>query len=94
VEDDSIDGIFEAVTKCAKISKYGGGIGLHVSGVRSKGAPIRGTNGQSDGLVPMLRVVNAVATYVNQVRGAGRGAGGARAAGRSRRRSRGPACTA
>lgn len=66
VEDDSIDGIFEAITKCARISKYGGGIGLHVSGVRSKGTVIKGTNGHSDGLVPMLRVVNSVATYVNQ----------------------------
>lgn len=66
IEDDSIDGIFEAAAKCARISKYGGGIGLHVSGVRSKGAPIRGTNGRSDGLVPMLRVFNAVASYVNQ----------------------------
>lgn len=68
IEDDSIDGIFDAVAKCAKISKYGGGIGLHVSGVRGKGAPIKGTNGKSDGLVPMLRVLNAVAGYVNQVR--------------------------
>ena len=66
MEDDSLEGIFEAITKCAKISKFGGGIGLHVSGVRSKGAPIKGTNGRSDGLVPMLRVVNAVASYVNQ----------------------------
>jgi ribonucleoside-diphosphate reductase alpha subunit len=66
VEDDSIDGIFDAITKCARISKYGGGIGLHVSGVRAKGARIRGTNGESDGLVPMLRVVNGVAAYVNQ----------------------------
>lgn len=66
VEDDSIEGIFDAITKCAKISKFGGGIGLHVSGVRSKGAAIRGTNGQSDGLVPMLRVVNSVASWVNQ----------------------------
>ena len=66
VEDDSIDGIFDALTKCARISKYGGGIGLHVSGVRSKGSHIRGTNGESDGLVPMLRVANAVASYVNQ----------------------------
>lgn len=68
VEEDSIDGIFDSLTKCARISKYGGGIGLHVSGVRGKGAPIRGTNGESDGLVPMLRVANAVASYVNQVR--------------------------
>lgn len=67
VEEDSIDGIFDALTKCARISKYGGGIGLHVSGVRGKGAPIKGTNGESDGLVPMLRVANAVASYVNQV---------------------------
>lgn len=66
VEDDSLEGIFDAVTKCAKISKFGGGIGLHVSGVRSKGAAINGTNGTSDGLVPMLRVVNAVGSYVNQ----------------------------
>lgn len=66
VEEDSIDGIFGAVTKCARISKHSGGIGLHVSGVRGKGAHIRGTNGRSDGLVPMLRVLNSVATYVNQ----------------------------
>lgn len=67
VEEDSIDGIFDVLTKCARISKYGGGIGLHVSGVRGKGAHIRGTNGESDGLVPMLRVANSVASYVNQV---------------------------
>lgn len=66
IHGDSIDGIFDALTKCARISKHGGGIGIHVSGVRGKGAPIRGTNGESDGLVPMLRVVNAVASYVNQ----------------------------
>lgn len=68
VEDDSIEGIFDAVTKCAKISKFGGGIGLAVQKVRGRGAAIKGTNGHSDGLVPMLRVVNAVADYVNQVR--------------------------
>lgn len=66
VEDDSIDGIFDAYAKCARISKHGGGIGLHVSGVRSKGSRIRGTNGTSDGLVPMLRVANAITQYVNQ----------------------------
>lgn len=66
VEADSVEGIFDAITRCAHISKFGGGIGLHVSGVRSKGARIRGTNGYSDGLVPMLRVVNSVATYINQ----------------------------
>ena len=67
VEEDSLDAIFKSITDCARISKYGGGIGIHVSGVRSKGAPIKGTNGVSDGLVPMLRVLNATATYVNQV---------------------------
>lgn len=66
IEDDSIEGIFDAFTKVAKISKFGGGIGMHVSGVRAKGAPIRGTNGASDGIVPMLRVANNVACYVNQ----------------------------
>ena len=71
VEEDSIDGIFDMVAKCAKISKYGGGIGLHVTGVRGQGAPIKGTNGKSDGLVPMLRVLNSVAGYVNQVRRGG-----------------------
>lgn len=64
--EDSIDGIFSAITQCARISKYGGGIGLCVSDVRGKGSHIKGTNGESDGLVPMLRVVNAVASYVNQ----------------------------
>lgn len=68
IEEDSLEGIFDAIAKCAKISKFGGGIGLHVSGVRAKGAPIHGTNGASDGLVPMLRVVNSVAAYVNQAR--------------------------
>ena len=63
---DSIEGIFDAVTKCAKISKYGGGIGVSIQNVRGRGAPIKGTNGTSDGIVPMLRVFNSVADYVNQ----------------------------
>lgn len=66
VEQDSIDGIYDTLHKCANISKFGGGIGLHVSGVRGKGARIRGTNGESDGLVPMLKVFNETASYVNQ----------------------------
>ncbi len=66
IDEDSIEGIFESMARCAKISKFGGGIGLHVSGVRSKGARIRGTNGASDGLVPMLRVFNAITCYINQ----------------------------
>lgn len=64
--EDSVDDIFGALAKCARVSKHGGGIGMHVSGVRGKGARIRGTNGESDGLVPMLRVANAVADYINQ----------------------------
>jgi ribonucleoside-diphosphate reductase alpha subunit len=64
--EDSVDDIFAALARCARVSKHGGGIGVHVSGVRGRGAHIRGTNGQSDGLVPMLRVANAVADYINQ----------------------------
>lgn len=64
--EDSVDDIFAALAKCARVSKHGGGIGMHVSGVRGRGAHIRGTNGESDGLVPMLRVANAVADYINQ----------------------------
>ena len=63
---DSIDGIFETLKECALISKYAGGIGLHCSEIRAKGSTIRGTNGMSDGIVPMLRVFNNVARYVNQ----------------------------
>ena len=66
VEDDSIEGIFDAMRKVALISKHGGGVGLHVQGVRSKGSAILGTNGKSDGLVPMLRCFNSIAEYVNQ----------------------------
>ena len=64
--EDSVDDIFAALARCARVSKHGGGIGMHVSGVRGRGAHIRGTNGQCDGLVPMLRVTNAVADYINQ----------------------------
>ena len=63
---DSIDGIFKTASDCAKISKVGGGIGLHVSNIRSKGSRIRGTNGVSDGIIPMLKVFNEVSVYVNQ----------------------------
>jgi ribonucleoside-diphosphate reductase alpha subunit len=63
---DSIDGIFETIADCAQISKWSGGIGVHISNVRSKGSRIRGTNGQSDGIIPMCRVFNATARYVNQ----------------------------
>lgn len=63
---DSIDGIYGTLTEAAKISKWAGGIGLHVHQVRANKSHIRGTNGQSDGIIPMLRVFNATARYVNQ----------------------------
>ena len=66
MEEDSIDGIFNTLKDCAKISKYSGGIGLHVHNIRAKGSHIQGTNGKTDGLVPMLRVFNNTARYVNQ----------------------------
>lgn len=64
--DDSLEGIFKTITDCAKISKVGGGIGVHVSNIRSKGSLIRKTNGVSDGIIPMLKVYNDVSTYINQ----------------------------
>ena len=71
---DSVDGIFRCVTQMAKISKYAGGIGVHLHDVRSNGALIRGTNGVSSGLVPILRVLNDTMRLVNQ---SGRRAGSA-----------------
>jgi ribonucleotide reductase alpha subunit len=66
MEDDSIDGIYNTLKDCALISKYSGGIGLHIHNIRSKNSHIRGTNGMTDGIVPMLRVFNNTARYVNQ----------------------------
>ena len=66
MDTDSITGIFKTLSDCANISKYAGGIGLHCSNIRARGSGIRGTNGTSDGLVPMLRVFNNTARYVNQ----------------------------
>ena len=63
---DSIDGIYGTLTECAQISKWAGGIGMHIHSVRANKSRIRGTNGQSDGIIPMLRVFNATARYVNQ----------------------------
>jgi ribonucleoside-diphosphate reductase alpha chain len=63
---DSLDGIYTQLKKCALISKHAGGLGISVSDVRAKNSKIRGTNGQSDGLIPMLRVFNETARYVNQ----------------------------
>lgn len=64
--DDSIAGIMDSVKECSLISKYAGGIGIHVHQIRAKGSRIRGTNGTSNGLIPMLRVFNNVARYVDQ----------------------------
>ena len=66
IKEDSIGGIYQTMEQCANISKWSGGIGLHVHNVRAKGSRIAGTNGQSDGIIPMLRVFNATARYVNQ----------------------------
>ena len=65
-KEDSIDGIYDTVKECARISKWAGGIGLHVHDVRANKSHIRGTNGTSDGIIPMLRVYNTTARYVNQ----------------------------
>ena len=66
MEDDSIEGIYNTLKDCAHISKWAGGIGLHVHNIRAKGAHIQGTNGTSNGIVPMLRVFNNTARYVDQ----------------------------
>ena len=63
---DSIDGLFDTVKDVAHISKWAGGIGLHVHDVRAKGSFIKGTGGYSDGLVPMLKTYNEVARWINQ----------------------------
>jgi ribonucleoside-diphosphate reductase alpha subunit len=64
--DDSIAGIYKTLGDCAAISKFAGGIGLHAHNIRARGSLIRGTNGTSNGLVPMLRVFNNTARYVDQ----------------------------
>ena len=66
MSDDSIDGIYDTLKQCAKISQSAGGIGLSVHNVRATGSYIRGTNGTSNGIVPMLRVFNDTARYVDQ----------------------------
>ena len=66
MSDDSIAGIYKTLGDCAAISKYAGGIGLHCHNVRARGSIIKGTNGMSNGLVPMLRVFNNTARYVDQ----------------------------
>ena len=63
---DSISGIYKTLADCAAISKYAGGIGLHLHNIRARGSLIRGTNGTSNGIIPMLRVFNNTARYVDQ----------------------------
>ena len=72
--DDSISGIFETLSRCAKISQSAGGIGLSVHNVRATGSYIKGTGGQSNGIIPMLRVFNDTARYVDQGGGKRKGA--------------------
>ena len=66
MQEDSIDGIFSTLKDCALISKWAGGIGLHIHNVRGTGTRICGTNGTSNGIVPMLRVYDMTARYVDQ----------------------------
>jgi ribonucleoside-diphosphate reductase alpha chain len=63
---DDIDGLFDTIADVAKISKWAGGIGLHVHDVRAKGSYIKGTGGESDGLLPMMKTYNEVARWINQ----------------------------
>jgi ribonucleoside-diphosphate reductase alpha chain len=66
MNDDSIKGIYKTLGDCAQISKWAGGIGLSVHNIRARGSKIRGTNGEATGIVPMLKVFNDTAKYVNQ----------------------------
>ena len=66
MKDDSVEGIFETLKECAHISKWSGGIGVHCSNIRANGSEIKGTKGKSDGIIPMLRVFNNTARYINQ----------------------------
>jgi ribonucleoside-diphosphate reductase alpha chain len=66
MKDDSLEGIYKTLADCAMISKNAGGIGVHVHNVRGKGAYIKGTNGTSNGIIPMLKVYNETARYVDQ----------------------------
>jgi ribonucleoside-diphosphate reductase alpha chain len=66
MESDSLDGIFNTLHECASISKWAGGVGLHIHNIRGTGSEIKGTNGKSTGIVPMLKVFNDTAKYINQ----------------------------
>ena len=73
IDDDSIPGIYKTLSDCAKISQSAGGIGINIHKIRAKGSYIKGTNGWSSGIVPMLRVFNETARYVDQGGGKRRG---------------------
>jgi len=66
MQEDSIKGIYETIKKCAIISKYSGGVGLAVSNIRASGSLIKGTGGNSTGIIPMLKVLNNTARFINQ----------------------------
>jgi len=66
MQDDSIEGIYDTLKECAQISKWAGGIGVHIHQIRGKNSKIKSNNGTSDGIIPMLRVFNDTARYVNQ----------------------------
>jgi len=66
MKEDSISGIYDTLQQCAKISQSAGGIGLSIHDIRAKGSYIKGTNGTSNGIVPMLKVFNDTARYVDQ----------------------------
>lgn len=74
MKEDSIEGIYETLKECAQISKNAGGIGVAVHNIRASGSYIKGTGGRSNGLVPMLRVFNTTARYVDQGGGKRKGA--------------------
>ena len=74
MKDDSIDGIYDTLKQCAKISQSAGGIGLSIHSIRATGSYIKGTNGTSNGIIPMLRVFNDTARYVDQGGGKRKGA--------------------
>ncbi|KAL6635307.1 hypothetical protein ACP70R_027978 [Stipagrostis hirtigluma subsp. patula] len=74
MKDDSIEGIYDTLSECASISKSAGGIGVSIHNIRATGSYIRGTNGTSNGIVPMLRVFNDTARYVDQGGGKRKGA--------------------
>lgn len=66
MKDDSIEGIYETLKDCAVISRSAGGIGVSIHNIRAAGSYIRGTNGSSNGIVPMLRVYNDTVRYIDQ----------------------------